>query len=106
MLYVTNIPEDANDGVWNKIKYNIMAYQRLGFKVDFAYKKSDGYYVIESGYNSSENNIERIDCLHKDIYFYSLTHSLTKEYDVVYIRKPTGGFGSLFLVFLLKKLKK
>lgn len=46
MLYITNIYEDKSDGIWNKIKYNVLAYQRLGFDVDFAYRKEDGFYEI------------------------------------------------------------
>ncbi|EMH6514318.1 glycosyltransferase [Raoultella ornithinolytica] len=106
MLYVTNIYEDENDGIWNKIKYNILAYQRLGFSVDFAYRKLNGHYVIEYAYGSSDKEIKTIDCCYKDLYFYSLSKIINEKYDMVYIRKPIGGVSFLFLIFLFNKVKK
>ncbi len=105
MLYITNIYEDKSDGIWNKIKYNVLAYQRLGIDVDFAYRKKDGYYVIENEPYTENSKSQVIECIYKDLFYYNLSFKINCEYDLVYIRKPVGGAGIIFLKTLLKKLK-
>ena len=105
MLYITNIYEDKSDGIWNKIKYNVLAYQRLGIDVDFAYRKEDGYYVIENKPYTENRKFEVIECIYKDFFYYNLSLKINCEYDLVYIRKPVGGASFIFLKALLKKLK-
>ncbi|VUS83835.1 hypothetical protein SB6421_03812 [Klebsiella huaxiensis] len=104
MLYVTNVFEDKNDGIWSKIKYNILAYERLGFTVDIAYRKLDGEFAFKQ--NNLESNELSLNCRHKDLFFHALSKKITKRYDIVYIRKPIGGASVLFLSHLLKKIKK
>lgn len=86
MLYITNIYEDKSDGIWNKIKYNVLAYQRLGFDVDFAYRKEDGFYVIENEPYTENSKSQVVECIYKDLFYYNLSLKINCEYDLVYIR--------------------
>ncbi len=106
MLYVTNIHRDNADGIWNKIKYNLYSYQRLGFEVSFAYR-NDLSYSIENGFNTDKSKETKIDCVHKDTYYYGLSKVVSNgNYDLVYIRKPIGGFSYAFLPYFLWCIKK
>lgn len=106
LLYITNVHEDENDGIWNKIKYNLYAYQRLGYNIFFSYRK-ENYYILDKNFNTQESDKEIINCIHKDLYYYNLSEKIKENnYDIVYLRKPIGGFNSIFLPTLLSKLKK
>lgn len=78
MLYVTTVFEDENDGIWKKIKYTLCAYQKLGFKIDFAYRTKLGY-VINFGFNSEQSNVEPVNELHKDLFFIAWQKSYIKN---------------------------
>ncbi len=103
MLYITTVFEDEKDGIWKKIIYNIIAYKNLGYEVDFSFRRVSGY-VLVLNFGSEDQKDVKINEPHKDLFYYSLSKSLSKKYDLVYLRKPFGGASSLFLYSIFKKI--
>ncbi|ELX8422768.1 glycosyltransferase [Escherichia coli] len=101
LLFLTHIVKDENNGVWKKVLSQVKALAQNSFNIDLVYRLDDNSYILKS------NGIEKkIKLQQKNIIFYNVSKIIKKKYDVVYIRKPHGGFYALFLFFALKKIKK
>lgn len=105
ILYITHNNELLSDGVWKKITYQVSAFRKMGFTVDFFYMKPGVFILDRNG------EIQTFPLNGKNKYlFYKLVADLIRaqkvNYDFSYIRKPHGGFFSIFLVNLLNVLKK
>ncbi|EFC4339984.1 hypothetical protein E6D64_21150, partial [Escherichia coli] len=91
LLFLTHIVKDENNGVWKKVLSQVKALAQNSFNIDLVYRLDDNSYILKS------NGIEKkIKLQQKNIIFYNVSKIINKKYDVVYIRKPHGGFYALF----------
>lgn len=103
VIFLTHNQQNDSDGVWKKIRSQVTALANIGYDVDFFYF-DDGMLVWEK----VNQKISKSYDLKFKYSFYLAVCNLIKNdssYDLAYIRKPHGGFFSLFLTFLLKSLK-
>ncbi|MCG8706888.1 glycosyltransferase [Brenneria sp. 4F2] len=100
ILYVSHIAIDHSNGVWKKIKNQVNSLKGMGHNVDFT------YFTAENKLAYLRDDEEEIFTIpHRYLYLFFLKKNVSKKYDVIYIRKPHGGFYPLFMSSFLKKMK-
>lgn len=103
-LFITNNTISASDGVSKKILSQCSAIEGHFYSVDFVCSDENG--LCWRGANERAN--VKLPKFKKYFLFYEakkLISFYAKQYDVVYVRNPHGGFYSVFLCFLLKNFK-
>ncbi|WP_261161382.1 glycosyltransferase [Serratia fonticola] len=103
ILFVTHNPQNESDGVWKKIKYQVRALRNLQMDVDFFHLSQHKTVILD-------NQKSQVDILSnaklKFLFYYYVSRKIESTYNILYIRKPHGGLYSLFLLFLIRKVKK
>lgn len=100
ILFLTHIVQDENNGVWKKVTSQIKALRNLNFQVDFIYRLDSKHYIYEKDKLEFKRELPQ-----KFFIFSDAAKIIDKSYDIIYIRKPHGGFYSVFLSKLLNKIK-
>lgn len=101
ILFSCQIVKNNTNGVWKKVEAQVKALREIYDTVDFIYLQDNNTAVLESG-----NKNIKIPLQHKYFIFSSLESKIKRNYDIVYIRKPHGGFFPVSAAYLIKKIKK
>lgn len=100
VMFLSHVKKDLSSGVWKKVLAQCAAIEKMGHELDFVYEDNE-FLVIK---NSSGE--QKFKLPHRYLFFYILSLHINKSYDLVYLRKPHGGFYPLFASMAVSKIKK